>query len=246
VISAIIPTYQESATAPDVIGQLQTEGIGETIVVDDSPTLDTARAIQDAHPETTVIHRDGDGLGSAVIRGFARARGDTYLVCDGDGQHPADAAARIARQVETGDCELCLGTRHSDGGKVADSWPLHRRLISTGADVLARSALPPARGLSDPMTGLFAVESAVVDAVLSRLRPSGYKIILELLARCAIDEITEVGYRFQTTESESNLGPREYLRYLRHLARLSVPSRKDPTASERILDGREVAADVTD
>jgi len=77
----------------------------------------------------------------------------------------------------------------------------------------------------------------VVDPVLPRLRPAGYKIILELLARCPIDEVAEVGYAFQTSESDSNLGAREYVRYLRHLGRLSVPSRRGGVGREQVLVG---------
>lgn len=235
--TAVVPTYQEAQTAPTVVGELQAEGVEQAIVVDDSPGLDTARAVRQQHPSVKVIHRGADGLASAVIRGFAAAEGDTYLVVDGDGQHPPAAAASIAGRVDRGEADLVLGTRHADGGAVAEEWPIHRRIISSGADALARVAVPPARGLSDPMTGLFAVDAAVVDAVLPRLRPAGYKIILELLARCAIEEIAEEGYQFRTADSESNLGAREYVRYLRHLARLSVPSRQAGTARERVLSG---------
>ena len=242
-ISAIVPTYCEAATAPSVVTQLHGHDIAETIVVDDSPTLATADAVRDAHPETTVIHRDGDGLASAVIRGFAAAAGDVYLVVDGDGQHPPAAAARIAGRVAAGDADLVLGTRHADGGRVADAWPAHRRLISRGADLLARAAVPPARETTDPMSGLFAVDAAVVDSVLPRLRPAGYKISLELLARCPIDDVAEVGYEFQTADSESNLGAREYVRYLRHLVRLAGPSRSASIGRERVLTGATDGAD---
>jgi dolichol-phosphate mannosyltransferase len=234
-ISAIIPTYREADTAPGVVTELHAAGVAETIVVDDSPTLATAEAVREAHPETVVIHRDGDGLASAVIRGFAAATGDTYLVVDGDGQHPPAAAARIARRVTDGEADLVLGTRHADGGAVADAWPAHRRLISRGADLLARVAVPPARETTDPMSGLFAVDAAVVDSVLPRLRPAGYKISLELLARCPLDDVAEVGYEFRTADSESNLGAREYARYLRHLARLARPSRSASVGREQVL-----------
>jgi len=235
--TAVVPTYQEAQTAPDVLDSLRDHGITEAIVVDDSPALATAEAIRQRHPDVTVIHRQDDGLASAVLRGFAAADGDTYVVCDGDGQHPPAAAAWLASQVERTDADLVVGTRHADGGQVADDWPAHRRLISSGADTLARVAVPPARQLSDPMSGLFAVDAAVVDPVLPRLRPAGYKIILELLARCPIDEVAEVGYAFQTSESESNLGAREYIRYLRHLTRLSVPSRRGGVGREQVLVG---------
>jgi len=233
--SAVIPTYEEAATAPDVVAQLHAAGIDETIVVDDSPTLATASAVRDAHPDTIVIHRDADGLASAVLRGFAAASGAVYCVVDGDGQHPPQAAAQMAARVAESDADLVLGTRHADGGRVADAWPLHRRLISWGADTLARLAVPPTRPLSDPMTGLFAVDAAVVDAALPRLRPAGYKISLELLARCPIDKVEEVGYEFRTAASESNLGAREYVRYLRHLLRLAGPSRSASIGREQVF-----------
>lgn len=239
-ISAIVPTYREAATAPRVVEQLQSNGIAETIVVDDSPDMQTARAVRRSKPKATVIHRKADGLGSAVLRGFAAASGDTYLVVDGDGQHPPEAAARIAGRVADGH-DLVVGTRHADGGGVADDWPLRRRIISRGADLLARGVVPPARGLSDPMSGLFAVDAAVVDPALPRLRPSGYKIILEILARCRIESVVEVGYQFETTDSGSNLGMREYLRYLRHLGRLAVPSRQRGIAREEIIAGGEAS-----
>lgn len=238
--SAVVPTYQEATTAPDVVAQLQANGIDEAIVVDDSPELATARAVRDRHPDVAVIHRADDGLASAVLRGFAAASGDTYCVVDGDGQHPPEAAADIATRVEAGDADLVVGTRHADGGRVPAAWPWRRRVISAGADVLARAAVPPARGLSDPMSGLFAIDAGVVDPVLPRLRPAGYKIILELLARCPIESVAEVGYEFRTSESESNLGPREYVRYLRHLTRLSVPSRRGGAGREQVLGGAEV------
>lgn len=237
--TAIVPTYCEATTAPRVVEALQANGIEETVVVDDSPDMATARAVRRSEPEATVIHRDGDGLASAVIRGFAAATGDTYLVVDGDGQHPPAAAARIAARVDGDDADLVVGTRHADGGAVADDWPAHRRVISWGADTLARVAVPPTRPLSDPMSGLFAVDAALVDAALPRLRPAGYKIILELLARCAIEEVAEEGYQFQTADSESNLGAREYVRYLRHLGRLVVPSRQAGIEREQVLVGTE-------
>ena len=238
--TAIIPTYQERETAPTVVAELQANGIAETVVVDDSPGLETAKAVRQTHPETTVIHREADGLASAVLRGMMAASGSTYLVVDGDGQHPPTAAASIARAVEAGDADLAVGTRHADGGGVADDWPAHRRVISAGADALARVAVPPCRELSDPMSGLFAVDAAVVDAVLPRLRPAGYKIILEVLARCDIQTVEEVGYQFQTADSGSNLGLREYLRYLRHLTRLTVPSRQPAAGRERVIAAEEV------
>jgi len=172
-----------------------------------------------------------------VIRGFEAAAGETYVVCDADGQHPPAAALELAHRVAYDGADLAIGSRHTPDGEVAEAWPMGRRIISLGADYLARAAVPPARGLTDPLSGLFAVDAAVVDPALDRLDPAGYKVLLELLARCPIDEVVEVGYRFAPADSNSNLGPREYARYLRHLGRLSVPSRRREPLAERVGSG---------
>jgi hypothetical protein len=62
-----------------------------------------------------------------------------------------------------------------------------------------------------------------------------------LLARAPVDEVAEVGYEFKTSASPSNLDRGEYLRYLRHLGRLSLPARR-----ERLVDRVEVGQEVSE
>ena len=243
-VAAIVPTYREATHAPAVVSGLLEHGVDSVVVVDDSPSDRTARAVREATPQADVaiIRRpDADGLASAVLDGFAHADAGTYLVCDGDGQHPPAAAAAIGRAVDHDDLDLLVGSRHAPNGSVDAAWSMHRRIISLGADYLARLAVPPARQLTDPMSGLFAVDAAVVASVRDQLRPSGYKIILELLARAPIEAVGEVGYEFQTSASDSNLDRGEYLRYLRHLGRLSLPARR-----ERLVDRVEVGREVSE
>jgi dolichol-phosphate mannosyltransferase len=145
---------------------------------------------------------------------------------DADGQHPVGSTLSCIRAVQDG-ADLCAGTRHNEQGSVADDWPLWRRAVSHGATALAWGAVPPARNVSDPMSGMFAVRRDVVEAVRDQLRPAGYKIMLELLARCPLDRVEERGYTFkERSAGGSNLGAQEYVDYVRHLARLSVPSRQ--------------------
>jgi dolichol-phosphate mannosyltransferase len=85
------------------------------------------------------------------------------------------------------------------------------------------------------MSGLFAVDAQLLYAAVHRFRPTGFKILLEILARCEIDDVAELGYEFESADSESNLGPAEYINYLRHLARLSVPGRLEPRTAESTI-----------
>lgn len=57
---------------------------------------------------------------------------------------------------------MALGTRYGEGVSMAAGWPLHRRVISWGARMLAR----PLTAASDPMSGFFAIRKATVCILL--------------------------------------------------------------------------------
>jgi dolichol-phosphate mannosyltransferase len=239
--TVVIPTYNEAETAPILVSQLLDHGyVGEVLVVDDDSPDGTAQRVRDRagdHDDCQIIRRtEASGLSSAVLRGFDCASCQVLTVMDGDGQHPVGAAVTGARLVCQTDSEMAVGSRRGESGEIADGWSLWRRLVSDGATGLAKIAVPQTRGLSDPMTGLFSIERELVEAVRDQLRPTGYKIALELLARCPVDSVAEFGYVFrQRTSGESNLGPKQYLEYVRHLGRLSAPSRLGATTRPEVI-----------
>jgi dolichol-phosphate mannosyltransferase len=239
--SIVLPTYNEAQTIAAAVSSIRSalNREHELIVVDDGDdaTADIVRDNWDTDPGVRLIERNGSGLASAVLRGFDAARYDILACMDADLQHPPTALPTLLTALEGG-ADMALGSRRCATGQVVDDWPLHRRAISHGATALAWLAVPQARVTSDPMTGLFAIRRAVLEPVRDELRPEGYKIALELLARCPIGEVVEVGYTFQQREGgESSLGVRDYLDYCRHLARLTIPARRSS------LLVREVPAD---
>jgi putative flippase GtrA len=71
------------------------------------------------------------------------------------------------------------------------------------------------------MSGFFAVRLAALD--IERLRPHGYKILLELIVRNPHLRTAEVSFAFQPRYAgESKTSVREVLRFGRHLARLRL------------------------
>ena len=58
----------------------------------------------------------------------------------------------LVEALASGDTEFVIGTR-SGAGEIDEGWPLHRRIISAGAKMLAQPLTP----LSDPMTGFFGI-----------------------------------------------------------------------------------------
>jgi len=228
--SVVLPTYNERQTIKPIVSQLlESSLVGEIVVVDDDSPDQTWQLVREsfASSRVTAVRRTVEsGLSSAVLRGIDESDDEIVACMDADGQHPVGSTLSCIQSVAHG-ADLCVGSRHGAQGSIVDDWPLWRRIVSHGASALAWTAVPPARQLTDPMSGLFAVRRDVVAAVRDQLRPTGYKILLELLARCPLDRIEERGYTFrERAAGGSNLGAEEYVDYIRHLARLSVPSRQ--------------------
>ncbi|BAZ53362.1 dolichol-phosphate mannosyltransferase [Nostoc sp. NIES-4103] len=228
--SLIVPTYKERDNIYSIVKiltQLLDEfipGQYELIVVDDdSPdrTWEVAQSLTGEYPQLQVMRRQQErGLSSAVIRGWQAARGQVLGVIDGDLQHPPEVLTQLLRGIQEG-ADLAVASRHVEGGGVS-SWSVVRRFLSRGAQVLGLIILPSVLGrVTDPMSGYFMVRrSAIAGATLN---PVGYKILLEVIGRGRISEITEVGYVFcERKEGESKVTWKQYVEYIHHLVRLRL------------------------
>lgn len=228
--SLVIPTYKERDNIQkivEILSQLLDEfipGDYELIVVDDdSPdrTWEVAQSLMDEYPQLRVMRRQQErGLSSAVIRGWQAARGSVLGVIDGDLQHPPEVLKQLLNGIQQG-ADLAVASRNIEGGGVS-SWSVVRRFLSRGAQVLGLMILPSVLGrVSDPMSGYFMVRrSAIANATLN---PVGYKILLEVIGRGKVREITEVGYVFcERKEGESKVTWKQYVEYIHHLIRLRL------------------------
>ncbi len=137
----------------------------ELIIVDDgSPdgTADLAESYADVHP-VRVVRRPGKaGLASAVLAGFAQARGDVLVVMDADLSHPPEAVPRLALAIEQG-ADLAVGSRYVAGGGTED-WPLKRRVVSRAACLIGNVLVP----IRDCTSGFFAIRRSALDARAAR------------------------------------------------------------------------------
>jgi dolichol-phosphate mannosyltransferase len=225
-LTVVIPTYNEAANIGPLLAALrQTLGTipVEYVVVDDASKDGTPEAAAAAAPDARVIvRRDERGLATAVVRGLREATGTYVAVMDADFQHPPSAVLAMLEKALDEDADLVIGSRYAAGGSQGNFGPV-RRLISWGAGTIGRLALPPVRRfkLTDPMSGLFLVRRDKVD--VDSLRPSGYKILLEILGRAPLERVTEAGYVFQDRRGgESKLGAGVMGQYLAHAVRLGI------------------------
>ena len=221
-LSLILPTYNEAENLPLLLPRLA--GIlkdlpYEIIVVDDdSPdgTWKVAVAMAAADARVRVIRRVGRrGLSSAVVEGFAAAKGDVLAVADADGQHDLAILPRLYAAVkEKGG--IAVGSRYVPGGSVGE-WDERRRLLSRLATRLS-IALCRVK-VQDPMSGFFAVERGAFQAIRSALHPRGFKILFDVLVNLpAGTPAVEIPYTFQTrTAGASKLSLRVQAQFLASL-----------------------------
>ncbi|MEV0779027.1 glycosyltransferase family 2 protein [Streptomyces sp. NPDC050433] len=234
-VTVIIPTFNEAANVRELLRQL-TESVPsrlpcEVLFVDDS-TDGTPEAIAEAAQDcpfpVAVIHRDEPvgGLGGAVVEGLRTAGSEWIVVMDADLQHPPSLVPELVAEGDRTTADLVVASRYVDGGSRAGLAGGYRVAVSRAATWLTKGLFPRGlRGISDPMSGFFAIRRGAVMADTDTLRPLGYKILLELAVRCRPQRVAEVPFVFRDRfAGESKSTAREGMRFLRHLVELRTAS----------------------
>lgn len=201
-LTVVVPTFNESMNVAELVRRLTQALAGtaaEVLFVDDS-TDDTPQVIEQvaATSELPVrlIHRERSvgGLGGAVVEGIKNAHADICVVMDGDLQHPPEVIPLLLTRHRTTDADVVVASRYTGDG-AADGLAGAVRTFVSRASTLATKAMFPLRlrNCSDPMTGFFLVNRPMID--IDTLRPRGFKILLEILARQPL-RVSEVPFRF--------------------------------------------------
>jgi dolichol-phosphate mannosyltransferase len=183
-VLVLLPTYNERENVEVALdGIARAQPTFDVLVIDDASPDGTgeiadARARQDARVH--VLHRPGkEGLGRAYVDGFrwalASDRSYTHVFeMDADSSHDPRYLGSLLGACRRG-ADVALGSRYVPGGGVRD-WGPHRRLLSRGGSLYARTVLGvPIRDLTG---GFKCFRRAVLEAL-------------------PLDEIFTVGYGFQ-------------------------------------------------
>jgi dolichol-phosphate mannosyltransferase len=191
--TVVVPTYNESDNLPALVERICTAlPSSEIVVVDDASqdgTADVARDLGRRYPVRVVERVDERGLSTAVLRGLQEARTDICVVLDADLSHPPEAIPKLVQAVVEG-ADVAVGSRYVPGGDI-DEWPLFRRLASRMGTLLARPLTP----VRDPMAGFFCLRRSLIAGI--PLKPRGFKILLEILARTGTTNTVEVPIHFE-------------------------------------------------
>jgi glycosyltransferase involved in cell wall biosynthesis len=186
-VQVIVPTYNEAENIGELVPMLLDLPLDLGVIVVDDNSPDGTGALADAlaaqNPgRVTVIHRAGKlGLGTAYLSGFVVAlkEGTPFVITmDADfSHHPR----YIPAMVEAGQAgaDLVIGSRYAPGGSNPD-FPFHRRVLSRGANLIARTLL----GLHarDATAGFRCYRREVLETLpLETIFSSGYSFLVEML-----------------------------------------------------------------
>lgn len=220
-LSLIVPTYNERENVAPLFQRLATAiSDFELIFVDDNSPDGTAQAIRDLQSRDArvkLVWRPGKmGLGSAIRDGLKLAQGEYIGMMDADLSHDAQTLPAMIAAFSRAD--IVIGSRYVKGGKIV-GWPLSRQVVSRMAILLAKLLLClPAR---DTTSGFALYRRHVLVQLRSQLTTSGYKLLMEVLAKSPQARVAEVPITFvNRARGKSKLKTGEITEFLRLCWRL--------------------------
>ena len=203
-VAVIIPCYNEAVTIAKVVADFRSALPGAPIYVYDNNSSDeTARLAKESG--AVVRHEPRQGKGNVVRQMFRDIDADCYLMVDGDDTYPAEAAAALAAPILSGEADMTVGDRLSNGTYAEQN----KRAFHGFGNDLVRTMIRWIYGYSfdDVMTGYRAMSRPFVKTfpVLSE----GFQIETELSIH-AVDRRWRIAdvpidYRDRPEGSESKL-----------------------------------------
>jgi len=230
----VVPTYNEAANLPWVVGRLRAaEPAVDVLVVDDN-SPDGTGALADelaaADPAVHVLHRAGKGgLGAAYLAGFAWALEAGYDVVgemDADGSHQPEQLHRLLDALL--DADLVIGSRWVPGGSVVN-WPLRREALSRGGNLYVRLLL--GIGIRDATAGFRVFRRSALEKIdLASVESTGYVFQTDLVTRCLRAGLTvrEVPIEFvERVRGDSKMSGAVATESLRRITRWGLRERRE-------------------
>ena len=162
-IFVIIPAFNEGSMLDSVLTEVTKTGY-QIVVVDDGSaddTVDTARR----HTPHTLRHLVNRGQGAAIQTGieYAMSRGAMIIATfDADGQHRIVDLKEMIDLVQSGACDVALGSRFLND-ETQKSIPRGRRMVLRCASIIQR-VLTGAK-LTDAHNGLRVLSRKAADQV---------------------------------------------------------------------------------
>ncbi|MBM3151356.1 MAG: polyprenol monophosphomannose synthase [Chloroflexi bacterium] len=203
-IQVIIPTYNEAENLRQLVSVLFSLPLDLSVLVVDDNSPDGTGQVADSFSASypgrmAVIHRPRKlGLRSAYMVGFqASFKNGIDAIAQMDADFSHDPQALVAMAQRLAECDLALGSRYTDGGRVDEAWPAWRKALSAFGNFYARSIL--GLDLHDVTTGFRLWRREALQGMpLERVRSNGYILLVEMayLADCLEYRLAETPIYF--------------------------------------------------
>jgi len=178
-VLVLIPAFNEEANVGGVIDEVRAAMPGTPILVVDDCSVDATRTRARTAGVKVLALPHHLGLGGCVQAGYRLAYelGYEYVIrVDGDGQHDPRDIPTVLNALESGDCEMVIGSRFVDGNGSHTSW------LRAAGIVFFRAVLRPILGrpVHDPTSGYVGVNRTAL-ALFSSTFPLEYPEIEALV-----------------------------------------------------------------
>jgi dolichol-phosphate mannosyltransferase len=225
-VGVILPTYCEAQNIQRLIREIENLPLNTSILVidDSSPdgTADAVKELQQKYPNVLLLVRPKkSGLGSAITDGFriflTLPRVPQFVITmDADYSHNPKDMPRLVSSMNSG-IDLAIGSRYCKDGKTA-GWPLIRKIISRGANVIARGVL--GFRLHDCTSGYRCYSTSFLSKTVGYLHSQTYDIQIETVKQAHSQgfKIQEVPILFvNRKQGKSKLSGKEIENYVSYI-----------------------------
>ncbi|MEW6336710.1 MAG: glycosyltransferase [Acidobacteriota bacterium] len=172
-VAILIPCHNEATTVAAVVRDFKATLPGADVYVFDNNSSD-ATASEAAAAGATVVREPRQGKGFVVQAMFRAVDADLYVMVDGDGTYPAEAAPRLIEPAVKGEADMVVGSRLVAGTR-SEFHPLNRL-----GNKLLRALLNLAFSvrLTDVLSGYRVFSRRLVQAL--PLAGGGFEVEVEL------------------------------------------------------------------
>lgn len=225
-IAVIITTLNEENNIgiliPAIHEELKEDYI--IVVVDDNSkdkTQEIVIGLSKQYPVKLLSRPKKMGIASAILDGIHFQKADSYITMEGDCSHPPSVLPIIRKELNNHD--LVVASRYVDCGTGrSNNWPLSRRIISFGANLLAR----PLTAITDKTSGMIGIQAHCLEGV--ELETIGMHFPLECFVKANYNTYIEIPFTYLgRINGASKFDFKEVLNYLKHLRRLYVYRMKE-------------------
>lgn len=183
------------------------------LVTKDSEDKEELDKIIDEYPVRFLVREKNEGASSAVLRCIEKTSHDTIVVMDSSLRHPPEKIPELVSELENGK-DIAVGSQPQNNRN-----SYFRKISIKFVDIMAKTLFRDIREIKDIKSGFFAFEKNIIQN--SHLNPIGYRILIEILIQGKYENVSEIEY--ETDESESKLMSIEHklVNYLKHIWNLT-------------------------